>query len=284
STVSAVLLTMTLGSMNTSLCAAEGKVKSSDSTTINAASTSNDRTLGQVQRAEKVIGKRVDGSDGEKLGKIDDLVVDLQSGRIYYAIVSSGGVLGAGEKKRAVPPELFTVSDENFRLNADKQKFNSAPEFTREMDKSLKEGQGDFAKNVYTYFGQRPWWEGGTAATATGNLGNAVKFSDVKGMKVENSSNQTIGKIEDGAVDLPAARLVFVIFSPDRSLDLDGNLFALPPSSVTLSGDQKHLVGDFTKDKLSAAPHFAKDNWPDMSNPAWASQVYQYYGKQAYFE
>ena len=240
--------------------------------------------LGQVERAEKVLGKRVDGSDGEKLGKIDDLVVDLQSGRILYAIVGSGGVLGAGEKKRAVPPELFTGSGESFRLNVDKQKFNSAPEYTREIDKALKEGQSDFAKGAYTYFGQSPWWEGGTTSTHTANFSNAQKISDVKGMKVENSSNQTIGKIEDAALDLSAARIVFVIFSADRSLDLDGNLFALPPSSVTFSSDQKHLVADLTKEKLSAAPHFTKDSWPDLSNPAWASQVYQYYGKQAYFE
>jgi hypothetical protein len=35
---------------------------------------------------------------------------------------------------------------------------------------------------------------------------------------------------------------------------------------------------------LNVAPHFARDNWTDLSNSAFASQVYQYYGKQPYFE
>ena len=46
----------------------------------------------------------------------------------------------------------------------------------------------------------------------------------------------------------------------------------------------KSLTSDISKDKLAAAPHFAKNNWAQLSDTSFASQVYQYYGKQAYFE
>ena len=37
-------------------------------------------------------------------------------------------------------------------------------------------------------------------------------------------------------------------------------------------------------DKLASAPSFEKGEWPDMSDPAWSARLYQYYGKQAYFD
>jgi len=51
-----------------------------------------------------------------------------------------------------------------------------------------------------------------------------------------------------------------------------------------LSTDKKKLTSDISKEKLAGAPHFAKDNWTNLSDPSFASQVYQYYGKQAYFQ
>jgi PRC-barrel domain. len=106
----------------------------------------------------------------------------------------------------------------------------------------------------------------------------------VIGMKVMNVSNQEIGKGDNLMINLPAGRIAYVILNPDRSLALGNDYYALPPSALTLSSDRKNLVSDINKEKLAAAPHFAKNNWPTLSDPAWAAQVYQYYGKQAYFD
>jgi len=38
------------------------------------------------------------------------------------------------------------------------------------------------------------------------------------------------------------------------------------------------------RDKLAAAPHFSKEQWQMLSDPAFGIRVYEYYGKQAYFE
>src|SRR3954469_22726890 len=70
--------------------------------------SSGDRDFGQVERWSKLKGREVIGTDNQKLGKLEDTVVDLTSGHILYAIVGSGGVLGAGEKKFAVAPGAFT--------------------------------------------------------------------------------------------------------------------------------------------------------------------------------
>ena len=68
------------------------------------------------------------------------------------------------------------------------------------------------------------------------------------------------------------------------SLSLGNDYYALPPNALTWNADKKMLTSDINKDKLSGAPHFAKNDWPKLSDKSFASQVYQYYGKQAYFE
>ena len=103
-----------------------------DSTT-----SSSDKSFGQIERANKLIGKTVYSSDNQKLGKIDNFVVDLESGRIIYAVVGTG-VLGVGGKDYAVSPGTFTdVRGDTIHINVDKQKFTGAPEFTKDIDKNV---------------------------------------------------------------------------------------------------------------------------------------------------
>ena len=259
--------------------------RAADQTTTSSDQSDKSKRIGEAQRADKLIGKQVRSSDNQKLGKIDDAVFDLESGRILYAIVGSGGVLGAGEKKFAIAPGLFTETRGNdVHLNVDKEKFNGAPEYTKDIDKVAERNKAAFVHKVYQYFGQNFWWQGTTAPDA-GTFNNVHKASEIDGTKVMNSSNQDMAKVDTVILDLPAGRVVYVILSPDRSLDLGNNLYALPPNALTLGSDQKSLVsGDLSKEKFASAPHFTKDNWPDFASTSWASQVYQYYGKQPYFD
>lgn len=90
--------------------------------------------IGKFNRASKLIGMNVKNQLNENLGEIEDLVVDMQSGRISYAVLATGGVLGIGEKYIAVPTSAFEHSTDGDRLvlNADKTKIDQAPGFTKD--------------------------------------------------------------------------------------------------------------------------------------------------------
>jgi len=102
-------------------------------------------------------------------------------------------------------------------------------------------------------------------------------------MKVQNNAHQDIGKVQNLVLNVPAGRELYVIISPSSDMNLGDNLYALPPTALKLSPDQKMLVADVTREKLSNAPHFAKDDWSELSNKAWAQKVYQYYSQPAAF-
>lgn len=82
-------------------------------------------------KASGLLGMEVRNPQNEKLGEIKDLVLDLKSGKISYAVLAVGGFLGLGEKLLAVPVDVFQVSEQdgNLVLNADKAKIQAAPGF-----------------------------------------------------------------------------------------------------------------------------------------------------------
>lgn len=260
------------------------RTTTSDYTTPSGIQTAN--MLGHVERANKLIGKEVLSSDNQKVGKLENMIVDLDSGRILYAVIGSGGVLGAGEKKFAVSPRAFNeIENENILLKIDKARLQGAPQFASDIDKDGEFGKASFVGQVDQYFNQGiSGRTSGSTPSSTTEFRNVHKADDIIGMKVRASSEADLGKVDNLAVDLPNGRVVYVILSPDSRLKLGDEYFAIPPSALMASTERKVLTTDLTKEKLATAPHFSKDNWANLSNRVWGAHVYQYYGKQAYFE
>lgn len=73
-------------------------------------------TGGQMASADELIGKNVYGRDNEKIGEVDDVILDA-NGQAKQLVVSSGGFLGIGEKQVAVDYTAANWDSQNNRLN-----------------------------------------------------------------------------------------------------------------------------------------------------------------------
>ncbi len=84
-----------------------------------------------VLSSTSINGDNVRNPSGEDLGTIKDLMIDLTTGNVRFAVVSFGGFLGVGDKLFAVPFEALQVDADNecFVLDVDKEKLESAPGF-----------------------------------------------------------------------------------------------------------------------------------------------------------
>jgi sporulation protein YlmC with PRC-barrel domain len=89
---------------------------------------------GRNLTAKTLIGDGVRNSQGENLGTVEDFMIDLEGGRIGYAVVSHGGVLGVGEKLFAVPWNAFRLDTKthSFVLDVDKDVLKNAEGFDKE--------------------------------------------------------------------------------------------------------------------------------------------------------
>ncbi|MDO1446466.1 PRC-barrel domain-containing protein [Rhodocytophaga aerolata] len=83
--------------------------------------------------ATSMIGDGIENLQGEHLGKIKDLMVDLESGSITYVVIEYGGFLGMGEKLFALPLKALKLDQVNrkFTLNIDRALFEKAPGFDK---------------------------------------------------------------------------------------------------------------------------------------------------------
>jgi sporulation protein YlmC with PRC-barrel domain len=86
-----------------------------------------------VPKASALIGSNVVNPQGENLGKIEDLVIDLLHGRIKYAALSHGTILGLGGKLFAISWDALELSPdgETFILNVPKEQLENATGFDK---------------------------------------------------------------------------------------------------------------------------------------------------------
>jgi sporulation protein YlmC with PRC-barrel domain len=112
-----------------------------------------------VLSATTLIGDSVVNPAGESLGKIEDLMLDLEKGRVAYAVLSFGGILGMGEKLFAIPFEALKLDArrEHFTLDVAKDKLKNAPGFDK--NNPPKAADRTWGAEVYKFYGYQPYWQ-----------------------------------------------------------------------------------------------------------------------------
>jgi sporulation protein YlmC with PRC-barrel domain len=114
-------------------------------------------TTGSLIAAEKVNGTDVYNMNGDKLGTVDDIMIDKISGKAIYAVMSFGGFLGIGEKQHPLPWSSLTYDEakEGYIVNLDKRMLENAP--TLDPDDDF-EWTADYGRSVDRYYGAPTYW------------------------------------------------------------------------------------------------------------------------------
>jgi len=113
----------------------------------------------RVVRTKDIYSERVRNSAGEDLGKIEELVIDVNTGRVAYAVLSFGGVLKMGNKLFAIPWEALRLEPQNkqFILNVDKSRLENATGFDKYNWPDMADAR--FGATIYQHYGYKPYWE-----------------------------------------------------------------------------------------------------------------------------
>ena len=112
-----------------------------------------------VLSSSSICSDHVKNAAGEDLGKIEDLMIDLHSGRIAYAVLSFGGFLKMGNKLFAIPWEALKVDPVNkvFILHLDKSQLENATGFDKDNWPNMADPT--FGSTLYRHYGLKPYWE-----------------------------------------------------------------------------------------------------------------------------
>ena len=104
------------------------------------------------------------------------------------------------------------------------------------------------------------------------------------GDKVVNLQNEDLGKIEHLMIDLGTGRIAYAVLSFGGFLGMGDKLFAIPWSALTVDTLEKRFILQVDKELLKRAPGFDKEQWPNMADRAWGTQVFKYYGAKPYWD
>lgn len=107
----------------------------------------------ELMGADTLIGDNVRNLQGEHLGDIKEIMLDMRSGSVAYAVLAHGGVLTIGEKLFAVPWDALQLDTANkcFLLDIDKERIESAPGF--DSDHWPDMANQNWASEIRSYYG-----------------------------------------------------------------------------------------------------------------------------------
>ena len=103
--------------------------------------------------ADTLLGNDVYNTANESLGTIKEFMIDMNSGKISYAVLSFGGFLGLGDRLFAVPWQVLKLDTANrrFTLNVAKEQLKNAPGFDKDHWPSLVDQS--WVNDVHSFYG-----------------------------------------------------------------------------------------------------------------------------------
>lgn len=256
-----------------------------------------DRNNPDFLSTDTIKGDKVVNRAGEDLGKIEELMIDLQDGRVAYAVLSFGGLLGMGDKLFAIPWKAFSLRlhEHAFLLDIPKETLEKAEGFDKDNWPTTNR---EWLFTLYSYYGYKSYWQ--TAAVGqTGMMGDTesertartmsaardnpefLSAHTIKGDKVVNRAGDHIGKIDELMIDLQDGKVAYAVMSHGGILGIGSRLFAIPWQALTLRVHEHAFVLDVPEETFHKAESFDKDNWPLTREEL--SSTYTYYGYQSYW-
>jgi sporulation protein YlmC with PRC-barrel domain len=114
-------------------------------------------------RHELISSRRVEGTpvysrDGEKLGTIHSVMIGKRTGKVAYAVLSFGGVLGLRSRVHPVPWEALTydVDLDGYAVDMSREQLARSP--SMELDDTDRPIDREYQERVNSYWGTMPWW------------------------------------------------------------------------------------------------------------------------------
>jgi sporulation protein YlmC with PRC-barrel domain len=248
-------------------------------------------------QASKVLGAKVHSPQRSEMGAIEDLVIDPTTGQIDYAVLSlkertDGQWTAVPFSALSVPtpttaglPQSGQPAGERaFVLDIELERLKNAPAFRRDLWPDMT--TADWRIQLERHYEGAPVGDPVQRGDVIGEY-RAVRASKLMKQAVHNAEGESIGSIEELALDPAHARVSYVVVSSGGFLGLGNQMRALPWATLQeMSGGERaesKLVANVTKERLASAPEYKPGEWPRMAEPVWMNELYTHYGVPPYW-
>jgi sporulation protein YlmC with PRC-barrel domain len=218
-------------------------------------------SAGRDMRASDILDKEIRNAQGEKIGEVDNLVVDIDNARVRYAVVKLDDAIAGGDKKLAFPVTSFSVDkDQRLILNVSRSELEKAPGF--------KEAKApNFSDETYRSAIDRYFFkEEVTRYTPSG--ARLVEAEDLIGKDVNDRAAHDAGDIKDIVVNFGNGRS-YALMEVDKAWSPESKLVALPFMAFTVPDrPDLDLALNVDRPRIESAKGLEIDKSMDLNKPA----------------
>lgn len=255
-------------------------------------------------RAENVIGMQILAANDQDIGEVQDLVIDSHSGKIVYAIVQTGGVLGIGARERAVPFSALKLKQGDATAGMDNMNDNASRVgvgnyFTMDLsrdqwekapiieDRSFFNDDSAQRDRLFEYYGASADYlkssnrrDSRSMTTAQNNSSgnranqqqprNLVRATEIMDIELVNRAlNDDVGEIEDVIVNVER-RAASLLVEPEGGDDRTAGDVLISFSKVNFArnDDNEPATTELTNRDFAEARVFESDRWNWDENDA----------------
>ncbi|HTI69065.1 MAG TPA: PRC-barrel domain-containing protein [Candidatus Limnocylindria bacterium] len=146
--------------------------------------------LNSAAKTSDIVGMTVKNFQEEKLGKVENLLVDLPSGRVVAVIISSGGFLGMGDELSAVPSAAlhYNTERDSLRLDTSKEALAKAPHFKANQWPDFD--QAAYSEGVYRAYNVLPYFTTNVTTAADNTQRNRRDRDDRNPTPLDQGNNK----------------------------------------------------------------------------------------------
>jgi sporulation protein YlmC with PRC-barrel domain len=212
-----------------------------------------------VIRADRLIGQAVRDRQDERIGRIDDLALNVSEGRIAYAVISHGGLFGIGADHVAKPWEQIQPDPARgtVRLDATRQDLEQAHQINpREPWPAQLPGPDD-----------QP-----VATTGPEAQQHILSMNRLIGMDVQNAQGEQLGRIDDLAIKRDG-KLSYAVVTRGGFLGFGHEYVAIPFEKLEIDPRREQVRMDVTREQFEAAHTFPeREPWPETVESPFGDQ------------
>ncbi|MEJ7931791.1 PRC-barrel domain-containing protein [Ramlibacter sp. AN1015] len=230
--------------------------------------------MGKYQgiRANEIIGMPVRSEQQQKLGEISDLLVDMQSGDIRYAILQFDRGIFSEEARFAVPlKELQLSQGRDVMVYPNMSRARLADAAIRRTDYD-----GIWGNNL---LGNRDLW--GRIDRAWGvqqptGTTRAMLASTILDKDVDTAGNDDVGEIETLVVNLANSRVHYVVMEFDPGWLAPERKVALPITAFQMPPGREDLILSITRERAAALRELDRNWFNNLNNPEYVADMDRY--------
>lgn len=230
---------------------------------------SSDRQPLREVRATNLVDAGVRNTQDMALGEIEDLIVDMTTGEVRYAVLEFDPGILSDEKLWGVPTsELRMSHDGNTVLyDLDRERLERATLDRSSFDDGMVFDGKRVMNNLDTAYG--------LYQPSSGE--HAHRASDLIGENVVSRAGDGIGEIEDLVIDMNHQRVHYAVLEFDPGIASPEQNFAVPLHALDQNLDGSALVLDVDDATLKAMKSFTDDRWAHLDDRAWVADIDRYF-------